>query len=247
MFSVRRVLHGLVSVVSWILMASFGHSVHQQELSAMLTVSEVFVLLLVFVFIPSTRQKMILVSKMYDLVYSVFIFFNVLKLFLGNNETIKYVFDLFPPSNIYAVHLFVVISLCSNFVLAERFPSKIFDDGDCAVCMSPHVNPSRPTCGHTFCYECLISWCRTRIAFAFAITCPICSQVFTILQRTSDDDGQTRIITVNTELFLVDDMPFFDFGMTTLTLELIGDFFFMFLSSFNPHIGFMRLYMITSV
>jgi hypothetical protein len=28
---------------------------------------------------------------------------------------------------------------------------------------------------------------------------------------------------------------------------LIGDFFFMFLSSFNPHIGFMRLYMITSV
>jgi hypothetical protein len=47
--------------------------------------------------------------------------------------------------------------------------------------------------------------------------------VFTRLQRTSDDDGQTRIITINKDFL----MPFFDFGMTTLTLELIGDFFYM--------------------
>jgi hypothetical protein len=199
---------------------------------------------------------MILISDIYDEAFLVLIFVIVLKHSL-KNETIEYVFDILPPLDIHVMHLYVVISICSNFiparVLSENddrqngFPTKVFDDGVCAVCMLAHVNPSRPTCGHTFCYECLISWCRTRIAFAFAITCPICSQVFTILQRTSDDDGQTRIITVNTELFLVGGMPFFDFGMTTLTLELIGDFFFMFLSSFNPHIGFMRLYMITSV
>jgi hypothetical protein len=168
---------------------------------------------------------MILVTSMYKKAWLVFSFVHVLKICLGN-ETIKYVFaNILPPLDIYGVHLFVGIFIFSNFVSArvlskrdDRFPPKIFDDGDCSVCMSPHVNPSRPiTCGHTFCYECLISWCRIKI------TCPICKQVFTRLQRTSDDDGQTRIITINKDFL----MPFFDFDMTTLTLELIGDFFYM--------------------
>jgi hypothetical protein len=76
--------------------------------------------------------------------------------------------------------------------------------------MLPHVNLSRPTCGHTFCNDCLISWCRIKITF------PLCSQVFTRLQRTSD--SQTRIITVNKDL-LLDTIPIFYYNVSRLELN----------------------------
>jgi hypothetical protein len=129
--------------------------------------------------------------------------------------------------------------MCKNFVPArvfskkdDPFPAlKIFDDGVCAVCMLPHVYPSRPIiCGHTFCYKCLISWCCIKI------TCPICSQVFTRLQRTSD--GQTRIITVN-EDFLKEYIPFFNFNV--VSLELMNELSYLFLC-FNALNGFIRTY-----
>lgn len=62
----------------------------------------------------------------------------------------------------------------------------IFDDGDCAICLSPHVNASRPQCGHTFGSSCLRSWCRIKT------TCPICKQPITAItsERTPNyDDG----------------------------------------------------------
>jgi hypothetical protein len=52
--------------------------------------------------------------------------------------------------------------------------------------------------------------------------------VFARLQHTSDDDGQTRIITVDKYL-LMDYMPF-DFGIATLTLKSMWDFPVMFFS-----------------
>jgi hypothetical protein len=232
MISVRRFLYRFLSVVMWIPMATFFHSVHQyKKSSALLILSEVFLLLLLYVFIPSTRRKMILISDIYDEAFLVLIFVIVLKHSL-KNETIEYVFDILPPLDIHVMHLYVVISICWNFiparVLSENddrqngFPAKVFDDGVCAVCMLAHVNPSRPTCGHTFCFDCLISWCRIKIA------CPICSHVFARLQHTSDDDGQTRIITVDKYL-LMDYMPF-DFGIATLTLKSMWDFPVMFFS-----------------
>lgn len=44
----------------------------------------------------------------------------------------------------------------------------IFDDGVCAICLGAHVNASRPSCGHTFCFSCLYSWIQVKK------TCPIC-------------------------------------------------------------------------
>jgi hypothetical protein len=46
----------------------------------------------------------------------------------------------------------------------------IFDDGVCSICLGPHVNASRPRCGHTYCYSCLWSWIQVKS------TCPLCKE-----------------------------------------------------------------------
>ncbi len=64
-------------------------------------------------------------------------------------------------------------SICTNLfptrVLSKKYDwllPKIFYDFIGAVCMLPHVNLSRPTCGHTFCYDCLISRCLIKITLS---------------------------------------------------------------------------------
>jgi hypothetical protein len=238
MFSVRRFLHGFLSVLVWFVTATFCHSVHQ----FLLFLGSEFLLLLSFVFIPLTRPMMILISDLYYKTFRLFTFVHVLKYYTVN-ETIEYVFDIFSPLNIYAVPLTVVISICSNLITARvqkkdnrrlnGFPPKVFDDGVCAVCMLPHVDPSRPiTCGYTFCYECLIRWCCIKI------TCPICSQVFTRLQRTSGDGKTQHILTVNQD-FILDRIPVFDFDFARPDLMVELSSMFMSLSSL---FGVIRMY-----
>ena len=53
----------------------------------------------------------------------------------------------------------------------SRLP--IYDDGRCAICLESHVIKSKPECGHVFCFQCLVKWCRVKLE------CPTCKQPFT--------------------------------------------------------------------
>ncbi|KAI9561213.1 hypothetical protein GHT06_012169 [Daphnia sinensis] len=48
-----------------------------------------------------------------------------------------------------------------------------YDTGQCAICLSPQADRSRPRCGHVFCFDCLKEWCRVKLE------CPTCRQPFT--------------------------------------------------------------------
>lgn len=47
-----------------------------------------------------------------------------------------------------------------------------FDNNECAICLGPHVDKSQPACGHVFCFQCLVDWCRVKLE------CPTCKQRF---------------------------------------------------------------------
>ena len=47
-----------------------------------------------------------------------------------------------------------------------------YDDGQCAICLLPHVYKSRLLCGHVFCFKCLSNWCRVKFE------CPSCRRKF---------------------------------------------------------------------
>lgn len=48
-----------------------------------------------------------------------------------------------------------------------------YDNGQCAICLDPQLDKSRPNCGHVFCFDCLKEWCRVKLE------CPTCRQPFT--------------------------------------------------------------------
>jgi E3 ubiquitin-protein ligase Topors len=47
-----------------------------------------------------------------------------------------------------------------------------YDDGICAICLDPPTNKSNPDCGHVFCFQCLVDWCKIKLE------CPTCKQRF---------------------------------------------------------------------
>lgn len=51
-------------------------------------------------------------------------------------------------------------------------PPLNYDDGQCAICLGPHVKKSRTACGHVFCMKCLILWSQIKLE------CPTCKQSF---------------------------------------------------------------------
>lgn len=62
-----------------------------------------------------------------------------------------------------------------------------YDDGQCAICLGPHLNKSYLNCGHVFCFHCIVEWCTVKLQ------CPTCRQLFTFFLHsvTSSDDQQT--------------------------------------------------------
>ncbi|KAK4018864.1 hypothetical protein OUZ56_000904 [Daphnia magna] len=62
-----------------------------------------------------------------------------------------------------------------------------YDDGQCAICLEPHLNKSHLNCGHVFCFHCLVEWCTIKLQ------CPTCKQLFTMFSHKvgSSDDLQT--------------------------------------------------------
>lgn len=63
-----------------------------------------------------------------------------------------------------------------------------FNDGECAICLSPCINKSRPACDHYFCYRCLVDWCQRKL------DCPVCRKPFTsfIHSIKSPEEYQTH-------------------------------------------------------
>jgi hypothetical protein len=64
--------------------------------------------------------------------------------------------------------------------------AKIYDDGQCTICLGPHINKSLPECGHVYCFQCLVNWCGIKLE------CPSCKKPFTFFYHTiqSPKDGQ---------------------------------------------------------
>ena len=75
-------------------------------------------------------------------------------------------------------------------ITATGFSSLNYNDGQCAICLGPHVDKSHLHCGHVFCYHCLVEWCNVKLQ------CPTCKRPFTsILRNIGSQDGQ-QIYTV---------------------------------------------------
>lgn len=64
-----------------------------------------------------------------------------------------------------------------------------YDDGQCAICLGPHVNKSQSDCGHVFCYQCLFDWCKIKLE------CPSCKTPFSFFYHSmhSPEDWQVCI------------------------------------------------------
>ena len=57
-----------------------------------------------------------------------------------------------------------------------------FDSGQCAICLDQmEETKSKLQCGHVFCFECLMSWCRVKLE------CPTCRTSFTNFQLSIRD------------------------------------------------------------
>jgi hypothetical protein len=65
-----------------------------------------------------------------------------------------------------------------------------YDHGECAICMSPQTDKSRLDCGHVFCFDCLVSWCRVKLE------CPTCRQPFSqFVHNITSGSSQGEVFT----------------------------------------------------
>lgn len=78
---------------------------------------------------------------------------------------------------------------------AKKKNAIIFDDGVCSICLEPHVNASRPQCGHTFCYSCLWSWIRVNSS------CPLCKEPITAYSAIKSEQKPKEDLRFNFPLF----------------------------------------------
>ena len=78
----------------------------------------------------------------------------------------------------------------------------IYDNGQCAICLSPHTRKSRLVCGHVFCYKCLREWSKRKYE------CPLCKQVFNSFATTDlDSTLWTGVLNMPIDQRLEDSLP----------------------------------------
>ena len=75
-------------------------------------------------------------------------------------------------------------------VLEQHQQHLDYDDGQCAICLSPQTCKSRLICGHVFCYKCILVWTK------FKFECPLCKQRFNSFATTNLDYKASDIHTV---------------------------------------------------
>ena len=64
-----------------------------------------------------------------------------------------------------------------------------YDHGECAICMGPQTDRSRLLCGHVFCFQCLVNWCRVKLQ------CPTCRQPFTYFVHNRTGSSHDEVYT----------------------------------------------------
>lgn len=106
--------------------------------------------------------------------------------------------DMDPIGVGFVVGIAAVVSVAILVVVCKRiygflvdkerhyFPHK-FDDGQCAICLNPHENKSHPHCGHVYCYQCLVDWCRIKLE------CPTCKKPFKVFRHSIRSSLNFRI------------------------------------------------------
>lgn len=115
--------------------------------------------------------------------------------------------EMFNVGTLLGIHLFILIVICVT--LSGKLPSIVnqifishsekrcltvdYDDGQCAICLNPHVNKSRPYCGHVYCFQCLVSWCRIKLE------CPTCKRPFTTFRHSMRSAYDFRVHTIIAE------------------------------------------------
>jgi hypothetical protein len=199
----------LLEIFIWIYTGTFFHAIYER--SGMVLICYTWALTnlgCMFLYIPQSRQKFQSAFNAYSWIYLVHFginsFITSLSSFLQKLHAMNFVEEIIflPTLSANHLHICFVCAKISNYVYKQYYMTRnvtvetqintnaiIFDDGDCAICLSPHVNASRPQCGHTFCSSCLRSWCRIKTA------CPICKQPIKAItsERTPNyEDGDDR-------------------------------------------------------
>lgn len=67
--------------------------------------------------------------------------------------------------------------------------ANIYDDGQCAICLGPHINKSLPGCGHVCCFQCLVEWSGIKLE------CPTCKKPFTFFYHSIESPENKQIYT----------------------------------------------------
>lgn len=74
-----------------------------------------------------------------------------------------------------------------NNISGSQLTTMIYDDGQCAICLGPHINKSLPDCGHVFCFQCLVDWCHIKLE------CPSCKKPFNYFYHSIQSTEERRV------------------------------------------------------
>ena len=213
MISQKEFAFLVMKIFMWILTGAFWHGLYLWSSTGLLASSIMLMILqLMFIYVPRIRPEIRSAFAAYSWIYLVY--FGIVSFLNGFSYFIQGLHDLngikeiiiLPPFSPFHLHIYVFFEKVIQYVYWKiqkyymtsyaETQREIFDDGVCAICMGPHDNPSRPHYGHTFCFECLWSWCRIKMA------CPLCSRPVTAIkserqpQYVDDDSHQLDIISL---------------------------------------------------
>jgi hypothetical protein len=213
---------GITNLFIWILTSALWHGLYQfSSPSLVMSSASLCLLNLIFLSIPNCRLKIRLASAAYSDGFLILLkinrFFNEISTLndpsnlTNDSGSISTKFHFLSNANVFYLHGYVVVryiilTLCRRLRQDEdenrNSPRSDFDDGVCPICMlGPQETPSRPDCGHTYCYECLSRWSRIRME------CPMCSRRFNSFRVFPKGEIQGPALRVHGPDFLIDDYP----------------------------------------
>ncbi len=86
----------------------------------------------------------------------------------------------------------------------------------CAICLCPRTNKSQLICGHAFCYQCIVEWCKVKLE------CPFCRQPFNSFVTYNIPRDSLRVES-QTGRYYNYDLSNFSSGILPLVLNIVID------------------------
>jgi hypothetical protein len=236
---IQLTTRGIANLFICVLTSALWHGLYQfTSPSLAMSCASLCLLNLIFFSMPNCRQTIRLASAVYKdgflILFKLNRFANEIAALQDPSRSTKNpdpvisseLSFLFASANVFYLHVYVIVRYII-FIGCRRFREcddnnndsdvscdSHFDDGVCAICMSgPQESPSRPDCGHTFCYGCLSRWSRIRME------CPLCSRRFASF-RVFASKGQiqgNKGIRVQGPDFLVDDYPVMEMNLDVIS------------------------------